>query len=62
MLMKYGTDRADEAGVEAYLEASPEGVKLYEKFGFVEKKCVEIVTDDHGPYTNLCMIRPAKEQ
>jgi hypothetical protein len=32
--MKWGTDKADELGIECYVESSPEGKGLYEKFGF----------------------------
>lgn len=34
MLVKWGADKAREAGVPAFLEASRAGQPLYEKFGF----------------------------
>ena len=34
MLVKYGCDKADEAGIRAYLEASPMGKPLYDRFRF----------------------------
>ena len=34
MLLQYGCDRADEQGCEAFLEAAPEALRLYHKFGF----------------------------
>jgi len=34
MHMKWGCDKADELGLPAYLEASPKGKGLYERFGF----------------------------
>lgn len=34
MMMSWGTDRAQQSGVEAYLDATLEGKPLYEKFGF----------------------------
>ncbi|PSN61369.1 acyl-CoA N-acyltransferase [Corynespora cassiicola Philippines] len=34
MLIEWGTTKADEAGVECYLEASPMGEPLYAKHGF----------------------------
>jgi len=34
MLLRWGLERADELGLEAYLEASMMGRPLYEKFGF----------------------------
>lgn len=33
-LMQFGVDKADEEGWMAYLNSSPEGKGLYEKFGF----------------------------
>lgn len=35
LLTQWGCERADEAGVEAFLEASKMGQSLYERFGFV---------------------------
>jgi len=34
MLLQYGCDQADEQGYEAFLEAAPEALRLYLKFGF----------------------------
>lgn len=34
MLLQYGCERADEQGCEAFLEAAPEALRLYQKFGF----------------------------
>lgn len=34
MMMQWGVNKADEDGVECYLDATPEGKPLYEKFGF----------------------------
>jgi len=34
MLMRRGLERADEPGLEGYLEATMMGRPLYEKFGF----------------------------
>lgn len=34
LLMRYGVEKADEEGWVAYVNASPEGKTLYEKFGF----------------------------
>ncbi|KAL9084526.1 MAG: hypothetical protein Q9165_008029 [Trypethelium subeluteriae] len=43
MLVRWGVERADEEGWECYLEASPKGRGLYEKFGF--RVVRELVTD-----------------
>lgn len=34
MLVAWGCEKADEAGVEAYLEASPMGAPMYARHGF----------------------------
>lgn len=34
MLIAYGCERADAQGCEAFLEASPEAIRLYHKLGF----------------------------
>jgi GNAT superfamily N-acetyltransferase len=36
MLVRWGCEKADEAGVQAYLEASPMGAPMYARYGFVE--------------------------
>lgn len=38
MLVRWGCEKADEAGVEAYLEASPMGAPLYARHGFQRVK------------------------
>lgn len=64
MLMRWGLERADEDGVESYLEASPEGKPVYEHFGFAEHE--ELVVDLEGKgleekkYVEVFMIRPVK--
>lgn len=37
LLVQYGCDLADKDHIECYVDASPEALGLYEKFGFVEK-------------------------
>jgi ribosomal protein S18 acetylase RimI-like enzyme len=34
LLLRYGCECADEQGVEAFLEAAPDALPLYQKFGF----------------------------
>lgn len=36
-LLKWGLSRADEEGIEVYLCSSPEGRRVYEKYGFEGK-------------------------
>jgi len=64
-LMRWGLDRTDQESLEAYLEASPDAVRLYERFGFREagKTDTWIENERVKPgtlYRNLFMIRPAK--
>jgi hypothetical protein len=42
--------------VEAYLEATEPGFRLYKRHGF--EKCDEITTED-GSYIDTCMVRPS---
>ncbi|KAF2763427.1 acetyltransferas-like protein [Pseudovirgaria hyperparasitica] len=62
ILMDAGVRSADEEGVEAYLEASPVSVGLYQKYGFEEVGKVEVDIKGHGQYANLCMRRKALEK
>lgn len=48
MLVRWGTERADEAGVEAYLEASPMGAPMYAKHGFEPVKKVALDLRKYG--------------
>lgn len=57
-LVKWGTDLADQLGVECYLDASPVGRILYTANGFVDKDVsAVIVSPSVAP-----MVRPAKPQ
>ena len=42
MLVRWGCEKADEAGVEAFLEASPMGAPMYARHGFQPVKTVEL--------------------
>lgn len=63
-LIRWGTKQADEQNVEAYLEASPEAVPLYEKLGFREAGRTDTFIENERVkgewYRNLFMIRPAQ--
>jgi len=56
MLVRWGCDRADEAGVEAYLEASPMGAPMYAKHGFIAVKEVELDLKRFGGEENLSFV------
>lgn len=53
-LIRYGLEKADEEGVECYLEASPEGAPIYEYFGFRE---VDRLVVFGGKFVELFMVR-----
>ncbi|KAI4659442.1 uncharacterized protein J4E78_005870 [Alternaria triticimaculans] len=42
MLVRWGCEKADEVGVEAFLEASPMGAPMYARHGFQAMKTVEL--------------------
>lgn len=48
LLVKWGCDRADEAGVVAYLEASPVGSPMYARHGFVVQREIELDLGKYG--------------
>lgn len=62
LMLGYGSQRADDEGVEAYLEASPEAVGLYERFGFREAGRTDTWVENERVegcwYRNLFMLRP----
>ncbi|KAK4173101.1 hypothetical protein QBC36DRAFT_303947 [Triangularia setosa] len=58
MLMESGVQKVDEEGYKAYLEASPEGKPLFEKFGFRVEQVAEYLD---GRYLECSMIRDTKK-
>jgi hypothetical protein len=50
MLLQWGCEQADEHCRDAFLIASPAGMRLYEKFGF---KVVGEVQATGGTFTNM---------
>ncbi|KAE8449770.1 hypothetical protein EG329_007545 [Mollisiaceae sp. DMI_Dod_QoI] len=50
MLVQWGAAKADELGVRAFVEASPEGKRLYESCGFEVKEEIVLAGDEapHG--------------
>jgi len=46
MVMKWGLERADEKGLESYIEATDLGKPVYEKFGFDVIKRNEFILED----------------
>ncbi len=65
-LMRWGLVQADEQNVEAYLEASPDAVPLYEKFGFREVERTDTFIKNESVdgvwYRNLFMLRPVQSK
>lgn len=60
-MIRWATEQADAEGVEAFLEASPDAVKLYEKHGFREAARTDTWIENERVkgtwYRNLFMIR-----
>ena len=64
LLLQWGIDRADELGVEIYIESSLAGKPLYEKFGLHTLKVFNFDMAElgyKGIDTHICMLRPKKE-
>ncbi|KAH8725555.1 hypothetical protein GQ44DRAFT_772210 [Phaeosphaeriaceae sp. PMI808] len=64
MLVRWGCAKADEAGVEAYLEASPMGAPMYARHGFERKEQIDLDLRKYGGdevISLIPMLRPAKD-
>jgi hypothetical protein len=60
MLIKWGSDIAQEHGVPAYLEATPAGLPVYKKSGFQELDKFEFDLEKYGgkgTRVNVSMIK-----
>ncbi|RMZ88654.1 hypothetical protein DV736_g4113, partial [Chaetothyriales sp. CBS 134916] len=62
LLVKWGTDRADDYNLPAYLEASQSGYSVYQKYGFEEVDHLTVQISQWGGqnFVNYCMIRPSR--
>lgn len=64
-MLQFATRKADQQGDVAYLEAAPDAIALYEKFGFQEVDYVETFVDNERVkgtwYRNSFMIRQPKK-
>lgn len=49
LLVDWGVRKADESGVEAYVEASTMGKPVYEKYGFVVVDVLEMKFENPNP-------------
>lgn len=64
MLLQWGADQADQAGLESYLEATMVGKPLYERFGYRFVKDMQFDLSKYGGqgFDNFTiMIRPPQE-
>jgi GNAT superfamily N-acetyltransferase len=60
MLVEWGTKKADELGLPAYLEASPKGYRVYQRYGFKDLEVLEFDLTHYGStgvYKEPLMIR-----
>lgn len=63
MLLTKGAVRADEAGLDTFLQASAEGLHVYERFGFVPVRTDRLDLAEFGVdkvEVRTCMGRPAQ--
>lgn len=56
-LLKWGLSRADQERIETFLCASPQGRRLYEKYGFSRVALEEL----RPGYLQASMVRPKQE-
>jgi predicted N-acetyltransferase YhbS len=59
MLLEWGCEHADEAGVEVFVETNQAAVPFYQRFGFELK--VEADMPGGFGYTEYVLVRPAKK-
>ena len=57
-MLRWGLDKADAEGLEAYVEASPLAVSVYEHYGW---KVVADFTPKNLNHTESLMIRPPRQ-
>ncbi|KAB8339212.1 hypothetical protein FH972_022146 [Carpinus fangiana] len=65
MLLKWGTDKADKDGLDTFLDATPVGRTLYEKFGFSVVREQDLDLSPYGVpevYHSASMVRPPQGQ
>ncbi len=55
--LEWAVNMADTHGLICWVEASPEGIPLYEKFNFEVKDTVVMDLPGGGTYTHFCMLR-----
>jgi GNAT superfamily N-acetyltransferase len=63
LLTRWGTEKADENGLDCYIESSVEGKPLYVREGFVERREIAFSMKEYGDEEDdvLCfMVRPVK--
>ncbi|KAI9837919.1 MAG: hypothetical protein M1837_002658 [Sclerophora amabilis] len=63
-LLDWGTKQADADGIPAYLEASPDGLRLYRSRGFEERGVLDMALEKYGgkgQYRMVLMLRPVRE-
>lgn len=62
-LIRWGLERADAEGSDAYLESSPDALSLYRKFGFEEVNHLDTWMENERVsgqwYREVFMLRPA---
>lgn len=56
-LIRWGLEKADAEDLETYLEGSPDGVPIYERFGFREVGRLSVLD---GKFVEVFMLRPKK--
>ena len=66
-LIRWGLERADEEGSVCYLEASPDGKPVYERFGWRERERLVVDLEGRDPcgtgekeFVEVMMVRDVK--
>ncbi|WPH02848.1 Hypothetical protein R9X50_00571600 [Acrodontium crateriforme] len=59
-LLKWGTEQADARGIHMCLESTPDGLTLYTRFGFVQRRIIDADMKEFGyndPYSETAAVR-----
>jgi GNAT superfamily N-acetyltransferase len=58
LMLRYGCDMADRDGLETYVDSTPHGFPIYQKYGFVLKREEEM--PGGLDYIERSLVRPPK--
>jgi len=61
-LVQWGVDKAEEAGLPAYLESSPAAVGVYRRVGFKELRKLRVIKSDESHFLTIMLRTPGSTE